>query len=165
MKEKLTIKNKAYIFDIDGVLSDPTHRMDLYEFVRDAENNEQRSWAVDNFVSECPKDEPFKDVINLCKELWSAGIYIIFLTGRSSKFRSETEQWILKQIGLPTNHYKLLMKPQGNFINSKDFKQKVYEQEISKDFNIIGVFEDRVEIVKMWRELGLTCFALPSIFD
>lgn len=165
MKGKLTIKTKAYIFDIDGVLADPTHRMDLYEFVRDAENNEQRKWAVDNFVSECPKDSPFKDVINLCKELWTNGNYIIFLTGRSSKFILETQEWIKKQIGLPENHYRLFMKPQENFVNSKDFKKQVYEKEISNHFKIIGVFEDRVEIVKMWRELGLTCFALPSLFD
>lgn len=148
----LTIKPKAYIFDIDGTLSDPSHRVHLY-----------KDKKYDEFNAACDQDPPFKDVCRLCKIL-SDDYEIVFLTGRTEVNRRKTEDWIFNNIGLKSWQYTLLMRKDGDQQHSVDMKFEQY-QKIKSDFNIVGIFEDRKHIVDMWRRAGETCFAMPSLFD
>ena len=163
-RSTLMIKLKAYIFDIDGVVSNPSHRMHLHSKIIFANNAKEKLKAVDDFVSLSHLDEPFKHVCKVCYEI-SVNSQILFLTGRPEKFREITLEWIEKHLKMNNTWFRLYMKPDGDTTKSVDFKKKVFDEQISKMFDVIGVFEDRNETVKMWRDIGLTCFALPSIFD
>jgi len=153
MINKMVSKPKAYIFDIDGTLSDPSHRVHLY-----------KDKKIDEFNDQCHLDKPFVDVCNICRFLGNADYKIIFLTGRPEFVRVKTEKWINENINFLVSKYSLLMREDGNHEDSIKFKFKQY-QKLKDQYNIMGVFEDREHIVKMWRKLGLTCFALPSLFD
>lgn len=153
MINKKQYKPKAYIFDIDGTLSDPSHRVHLY-----------KKGKIDQFNEECHLDPAFEDVCKLCRELGNRNFKIIFLTARPEFIREKTEKWINENVNFLINKYELIMRENDNHENSIDFKFKKIPELIEK-YDIIGVFEDRENIVRMWRWQGLTCFALPSLFD
>lgn len=79
---------------------------------------------------------------------------IIFVSGRPSNFIEETSTWI----GRLHDNYDLHMRDEGD--NRKDaiVKREIYDREIAGKFNILGVFDDRLQVVEMWRALGLPVF-------
>ena len=50
------------------------------------------------------------------------------------------------------------MRPNGHHVSSVEFKKQVYKEKIENNYNVEAVFEDRIGLVNMWRELGLQCF-------
>lgn len=110
------------------------------------------------------QDTPFQDVVDVVRAIdQSKGTYIIGMSGRSEDFRDVTEQWWRKQVGVePDGFY---MRPSGDV--RKDFvvKNELFEKHVAGRYNVIGVFEDRPSVARMWREKGLTTFQVgdPSI--
>lgn len=49
------------------------------------------------------------------------------------------------------------MKPAGNTEKDSIIKRRMFDK-IKDEYNILGVFDDRDQVVAMWRYLGLTCF-------
>lgn len=139
------MKKKIYIFDIDGTLSDCEHRLIYIDGSLGC-----KDW--DLFYSLCGKDKPIEDVCRIYRELH---IDVICVTGRTEKYRAETEQW-LKDNDLP--FHDLFMRPDGDHRPDYELKKEIYEKYIKDDYKVLGVFEDRTQVVKMWRSLGLTCF-------
>lgn len=152
----LTIKMKAFIFDIDGVLSNPSHRI---------EHANNKDW--DKFNSLAYLDKPILGSINVCRSIDVANNHeIIFMTGRSEKFRELTENWLIDNIfsGIQRRKLNLIMRPNNDLRRSAEYKFSEYEK-LKNSYNIIGVFEDNEYVVKMWQDQGLTCFALPSMYN
>ena len=150
----LTIKMKAFIFDIDGVLSNPSHRI---------EHANNKDW--DKFNSIAYLDKPITGSVHICRSVDFANNHeIIFMTGRPEKFRDLTQKWLIDNIfsGVQRRKLNLIMRPNGDFRRSSEYKLSEYEK-LKNSYNIIGVFEDNEYVVKMWQEQGLTCFALPSM--
>lgn len=136
---------EAYIFDIDGTLADCTHRL-----IHIDTDFGKKDW--DTFYSLCSKDQPIEDVCRIYRELHAD---VICITGRTEKYREQTEQW-LNDNDLP--FHDLFMRPDGDHRPDYAVKQEIFEKHIKGKYKILGVFEDRDQVVKMWRELGLTCF-------
>lgn len=152
-KEKLSIKPKAIIFDIDGVLSDPSRRI---EFAK------KKEW--DTFNGLAAADYPFKETCSICRSL-SKDFEIIFLTGRPEKFRTQTIKWLNENVFLlQQKRINLLMRPEGDLRKSSEFK--LSELNTLKDnYRIIAAFDDNEHVVKMYREQGVTIFALNSMYE
>lgn len=153
-------KQKAFIFDLDGTLCNVQHRINHYGV------------DYDKFNSLCHLDPPNEDVVELCKQLLNIGYKIIFLTGRDEKYRKQTFDWIWEHILSNSNHLLsenknddmlLAMRVSDNIMSDSDFKLFEYETRIQEKYHILGVFEDRPTVIKMWRGLNLTCYALPSM--
>lgn len=52
----------------------------------------------------------------------------------------------------------LFMRKDGDFRPDWEVKKEIYEKELKDKYEILGVFEDRTQVVQMWRSLGLTCY-------
>lgn len=128
-------KPKAFIFDLDGTLAKIDHRSP-YEWHK---------------VGEDKLNEP---VFLAYKALREAGYKIIIFTGRDGACKDLTLKW-LKKHEIEFDHFDI--RPKGS--TEKDFRIKKRMFEAIKDnFQIVGVFDDRDQVVKMWREMGLVCF-------
>lgn len=137
---------KAIIFDIDGTLSDPSHRIHLY-----------KAGKYDEFNASCHLDMPIKTICELCHVLSrNKDIDIIFLTGRTDINAEKTRKWIETYIK-PKYGYKLIMRKYGDTRPSTITKKEAYE-DIKQEFNVIMAFDDRKDIISMWKTLNIICF-------
>ena len=50
------------------------------------------------------------------------------------------------------------MRATGDFRPDSVVKEEIYNNHIKDNYYVAGVFDDRDSVVKLWRDLGLTCF-------
>jgi hypothetical protein len=147
-----------YIVDIDGTIADPTHRLhfvdatDLEKFTPLSDGS--KDW--DSFFAETHNDKPIFEVITVIRALAKAGHTIVYSTGRPERTRCATQDWLTK--------YHL---PDGSLFmrHDKDHREdNVVKAETLKLIQEIvpgvigGAFEDRQQVVKMYRERGIKVF-------
>jgi hypothetical protein len=41
-------------------------------------------------------------------------------------------------------------------------KREIFDREVRDRYRVVGVFDDRMQVVAMWRELGLTVFQVAE---
>lgn len=84
---------------------------------------------------------------------------VIFMTGRSEDHREVTEQWLLLNgFGWPQVH----MRKSGDTRKDSIVKHELFNEHIRGRYNISGVFDDRKQVVDMWRAIGLTVFQVAE---
>ena len=110
-----------YIFDLDGVLFDNSHRQHLLP-TGDDQTTEQ--W--DAFNSACEDDEPIHHMWQMLTELFLAGGKIRFLTGRSEVCRAQTIRAIIAawtpRLGFDQVDEWLYMRPVDDHRPAAEFK-------------------------------------------
>lgn len=129
-------KNKGvcYIVDIDNTVAEKGDR-NAFDWKRVGED----------------KEKP--EVVQTVLDLYSANNEIIFCSGRDEVCRKETEEWLYKTfIGMD---FKLYMRPQGDMRPDWIVKEEMW-REISKDYYIVSLIDDRDQVVRRARALGLT---------
>lgn len=131
----------AYIVDIDGTVALMKGARSPYDYTK---------------VS---GDSPNQAVIDLVNTLWHSGKSIIFCSGRPESCREETEAWLNKFVKVP---FVLLMRSTGDMRADYIIKLEIFNQSIRNSFNVLGVFDDRNQVVELWRKLGLTCFQVAD---
>lgn len=99
------------------------------------------------------EDAPDKNVIELLKSLKDSYEIILF-SGRNNRSEKETVDW-LNENDIPYN--QLYMRQDGDSRADSVVKQEMYESKVKGKFNVISVFDDRDQVVDMWRENGLKC--------
>lgn len=89
---------------------------------------------------------------------------IIFVSGRSSKFRRQTISFLRKNVELFTSiKYDLLfMRPEGDGRKDVEIKKEIYEKYIKDKYNVLFVLDDRNQVVEFWRSQGLTCLQVAD---
>lgn len=87
-------------------------------------------------------------------------VEIIFMSGRDSVCRDLTERWLDFYIKIP--YYHLFMRPQGDMRKDSIVKLELYDKHIRGKYNCKAVLDDRAQVVKVWRELGLTCLQVAD---
>lgn len=152
-----SVKKSAVIFDIDGTITDCSHRLhhlqaagkydakgqiknygpDWEGFYAGIEHDTAKGWA--QFLARC---------------LYGHAD-LILLTGRPEKTRLDTCAW-LKRHQFPFTA-SLFMREDDNHEPDSQLKARIYEEEIEPYYHVIFVVEDRASVVEMWRGLGLTC--------
>jgi hypothetical protein len=50
------------------------------------------------------------------------------------------------------------MRPEGSMEKDTVVKKALYDEHIKSRYNVLGVFDDRPCMVRLWRSLGLFCF-------
>lgn len=125
----------AFIFDIDGTLAHHEGVRGPYEEKYDLDN-------VDRTVAA------------LLRLVYSAGNTVIILSGRegSAVAEKQTLDW-LKDKDLP--YHEFYMRPCGDRRSDVDVKKEIFEKKVQFRYNIIGVFDDRPKVIRMWETLGL----------
>lgn len=139
--------NSFIVFDIDGTISDPTHRLNLAQM---------KQW--DDFNAAAIDDPVISKIADLMRELskkWS----ILLVTGRNEKFRYVTAQW-LQEANLDFCYDELLMRKDYDFRPDYEIKIELMEKHFGSKEKVLehvfAVFEDRDSVVEHLRNYGLT---------
>lgn len=127
----------AVIVDIDGTLAKMNGRSP-YDWSR---------------VFEDDVNESVADHVWMLKRKTS--MKVILLSGRDSAARGETERW-LTHYNIPYD--ELHMRAEGDKRRDDLVKYELFNQNIRNNYRIDYVLDDRDQVVKMWRELGLSCW-------
>lgn len=106
------------------------------------------------------EDEPNQAVIDAVRAMHAAGNAVVFCTGRDEFSRRETEAWLDLYVGVP--YEGLFMRPAGDSRRDSIVKQELFETRIRNQWRIVGVFDDRQQVVRMWRSMGLTVFQVAE---
>lgn len=86
----------------------------------------------------------------------------ILLSGRDERTRAETAEWLDKILYSGFDSKDLYMRPTGDTRADYVIKRELYERHILGRFNVYCVFDDRDQVVDLWRSLGLTCFQVAD---
>ena len=125
------------IFDIDGTLA---HMGDRSPFAWD---------KVDT-------DLPNVHVVKMAQVLSQHG-KIIVMSGRDSCCRDLTIAWLEKH-NVP--FFEVHMRAMNDSRKDSIIKKELYEAKVKYRFNILGVFDDRLQVKRLWHELGLPLFGV-----
>ena len=142
-----------YIFDLDGTVADLTHRL---HFI----TGEIKDW--DTFYKACYNDAPIFEVITIARALDTAGHTIVYSTGRVTSVYEFTKKW-LQKYRLPQCD-RVYMRPDGDHREDAVVKSELLDN-INADYaneKLGGIFEDRQQVVDMYRARGLRVFQVAK---
>lgn len=105
-------------------------------------------------------DIPNTPVIEAVRAMHAAGHTIVFCSGRTDDHRPLTEAWLAEHVGVP--YAELHMRRAGDTRRDAVVKREIFEDRIRHRWRIVAVFDDRNQVVRMWRELGLTVFQVAE---
>ncbi len=101
------------------------------------------------------KDKPNFPVISVARALASAGHTLVIVSGRSELARADTELWLERHLGAPFEGP--FMRTARDDRKDEIIKRELYDREIAPRFDVLCVLDDRDQVVRMWRGLGLVC--------
>jgi hypothetical protein len=127
----------AIVFDIDGTLAHV--------------NGKRGHFDWDN-VDVDVVDERVRETLRIHK---ASGYKIIIVTGRDGSCEELTKMWLIEN-DIPFDFFYI--RPAGDFRKDTVIKKEIFDNYINGKFNVLGVYDDRNQVVSMWRELGLKCF-------
>ena len=132
-----TGKPDAVLVDLDGTLARMQGRSP-YEWERVGE------------------DAPVTHVVELVRDLATAGTTIVYLSGRDGSARDATRTWLETHVGVPG---ELHMRTAGDNRADDIVKAELYRDHIEGRYRIRFVLDDRNSVVHMWR----TVLRLPVL--
>ena len=130
----------AVIFDIDGTLAHMSNRCPY-------------NWSK---VGEDIVDADIKHLLHLYK---NDDMKIIIVTGRDGSCLHETEQW-LEKMGI--YYDELFIRKKGDTRKDAVIKKEIFIKNIEPHYNVKLIFDDRNQVVRMWRDLGLKCLQVAE---
>lgn len=104
-------------------------------------------------------DTPNESVLRVIHAL-ATDAAIVFMSGRSEKCRPDTEEWLRQHYAAP--HQGLFMRAAGDTRTDWIVKHELFNQHVRDRYRVLGVFDDRNQVVGMWRALGLTVFQVAD---
>lgn len=138
-------KPNAIIVDIDGTLAEMTDRGPFDEHL------------VKN-------DRLFENVAKMVEHAVTSGCFVIFMSGRTDGCEDDTADWLMEKMPFMIgNHtfidWDLLMRRsvEDRGRPDDDVKYDLFNTHVRDKFNVLYVIDDRDKVVKMWRDIGLTC--------
>jgi len=137
--EPTTGLDPVYLVDIDGTVAIKGDR-DIYD------------------GSKAYLDTPNWNVVRIIRMLQKTH-RIVYMTGRDAEHRRVTAEW-LKTNGLIA--HELHTRPLGDKRKDSTVKHELFNQHIRGKYNVTGVFDDRNQVVEMWRAIGLTVFQVAD---
>lgn len=84
--------------------------------------------------------------------------FVIGVSGRDAAFADVTKQWWIEHARLKPDEF--YFRPEGDRRPDDVIKAEIYEQNIRGRYNVVGVFDDRGRVLRMWRAKGFTTFAV-----
>ncbi len=126
---------EAIIVDVDGTIALMNGRKP-FDWGRVGEDLHNQ-WVIDYVKRELNGDPDLK---------------LIICSGRDGSCGDETRAWIEAQ-GLRPDYF--FIRPAGDTRKDSIIKREIYDNEIKGRLNIRAVYDDRNQVVEMWRGLGL----------
>lgn len=142
------------IFDVDGTLSNPSHRRHLV-------TGGNTDWPT--FTDEMVNDTPHRDVCLLADLLGDhplvnqGAVKLFAFTARPETHRKETEEWLGLYAHLFLEKVEgMLMRAAGDNRPDDVVKEEMLDAIIAKGYNVRFVVDDRPEVCEMWKRRGIT---------
>lgn len=141
-------KRRAIIVDLDGTMA--SHYNEIGEQLRGHYEYSKVSGDLPNY--------PVMDVV---AALESASNWTIFVSGREDSCRDDTVEW-LSRYGWGKESYDLFMRKTGDHRPDYIIKYQIFDEHIRENYDIACALDDRDQVVKMWRSMGLTCLQVAE---
>jgi len=139
------MKPDVYLCDLDGTLCNVSHR-------RQYVATKPRNW--DAWNAGLVNDKPNLAVLGIITSL-TYYYPLIFVSGRSDDYRKQTEEWLEKY---DISYNALYMRKYKDHRDDVIVKGELAD-EIEKEYNILGVFDDRQKVIKnTWLSRGIFVF-------
>ena len=119
-------------------------------------------------------DKPNQPVIECVKAMHSQGYHIIFMSGREDEYRDQTINFICDHVRVhydpednsmfsegPIN-FMLYMRTTGDKRKDAIVKRELFDAHVAGKYFVEFVLDDRNQVVKFWRSIGLPCFQVAE---
>ncbi len=126
-------KPEAIIFDVDGTL---------------AEMIDRKPYDWDKVGT----DQPHEVICDMLKAYDQQGYIIIILSGRDGCCETETRKWLHKY---ELNYDEFYIRDAGDMRKDSIIKSEIFWGSIARRYNVRAVVDDRPQVCRMWRDLGL----------
>jgi predicted kinase len=142
-KNPIKDKNKEDVIlcDIDGTLAHMNGKRGPFDWQK---------------VDRDDVDEIVADRLRKHKEL---GEKVIIVSGREDSCMDLTKEW-LGFYNIPYDD--IFMRKKDDFRKDSIIKKEIFENEINPKYNVLFVYDDRNQVVKTWRELGVKVFQVEE---
>ena len=107
------------------------------------------------------EDRPHEAVITAVRAMHAAGHRIVFCSGRTDDGRDATEALAGRARRRAVRGAVHARRP-ATSARTRSSRREIFEREIRHRWRITGVFDDRDQVVRMWRSLGLTVFQVAE---
>jgi phosphoglycolate phosphatase-like HAD superfamily hydrolase len=133
------------VFDLDGTLADVSHRLHHI-------NGEVQNFTA--FEDMCGEDQPIMEMMLVFRALLLDGHHIEIWSGRKERNRRQTEVWLnnFHCVG----YRRLRMRPETDDQPDQDLKMS-WLHALPYEERPRVVFDDRQQVVNMWRINGIRC--------
>jgi phosphoglycolate phosphatase-like HAD superfamily hydrolase len=141
---------RCYLFDIDGTLADLSHRLPHIQ-------KTPKDW--DAFFDACEHDAPIPHMLGVANTL-AVDRSVVFVSGRAERCRAATMAWLKKHLPLlewEDDARELYMRKDGDHRPDNEVKLELLEKIRADGYEPIMAFDDRDQVVKMWRGAGIPC--------
>lgn len=119
-----------FIVDIDGTLALKHPDRDIYDY------------------SKVHMDLPNLPVIKVVRAVRQMDGKVVLMSGRSDECRQQTKRWIEDHVGYGI---PMFMRRQGDFRKDYIVKHELFQNHIAGRFHVTGVFDDRDQVIRLWR--------------
>ena len=153
---------KIFIFDLDGTLCNLDNRLHL---ISDKEN---KKW--DEFFDRCDEDRLYKSMGNFFKTIMKLkekndldykgyNIIIYIWTARPFKCFEKTKKWMKDNLNFELTKENSKFRKDNDmredYIIKEEFLKELSEEQLK---NIHCIYDDKLEVVSMYRRNGLVCY-------
>lgn len=140
-------KPKAIICDLDGTLSNATHRLHHIE-------RRPKDW---NSFFKAQINDPINQwCLDLIQEQAAQGVEVLFVTARPENQSRSTLDWLHKNTSFKVELGRnLFMRPDGDRREDVIIKSEIYEDLIKEQFEVIMAVDDKKSIIQMWTTHGI----------
>lgn len=138
-------KPKAFLVDIDGTLAHMNGKRGPYDWKK------------------VGLDDPDEIIIEIVNNLADdhTPYNVIVMSGRDESCRFETEDWLDNYI--PFDH--LFMRPEKDQRSDNLIKYELFNNYIRNNFDVQFVIDDREQVVRMWKMMGLKVLNVAGLDD
>lgn len=131
--------------DIDGTVADLAHR-------RVYITTKPKNYPA--FEKAIHLDTPIQPIIDHVRAMYDAGWTVVMCSGRGIQSKAATEAW-LAQYGVP--YHAIYMRPFKDYRQDSIIKYELLQAAIADGYVPDVVFDDRNQVVDMWRANGIPC--------
>lgn len=135
-------KRNAVIFDMDGTLA---HMNGRSPFDDKKSHTDMPDFAVMFNLAAIAKAFP--------------SVHILIVSGRNERSRKQTIEFLEDY---NVSYDDLFMREFTDFRKDSEVKRDIYTQHIKDHYNVLAVYDDRNQVVDLWRELGLKVFQVAN---
>lgn len=123
----------AIIVDVDGTLADHTGIRSPFDW------------------SSVSKDRPNEEIIDIVNR-FHEDHHVIIMTGRDGVALEDTKRWL-------TSNYvpydEIYIREAGDTRKDSIIKRELFDKHVRGKYNVRFVIDDRLQVIYMWRSLGL----------